>query len=156
LDQKHPDFRRHRHLGTDPGRLRDGRTELSIAPPQIADATYVGSKKCADCHEDQTTHFGSSTHAKLALKDAKGNDASCEACHGAGSVHVKAGGSKGTIVNPSKIARDLLPMPSATARGIQSPECPPGDVRTSFLRRFVTMFTPVTPSRDRRRHGIAE
>ena len=73
-----------------------------IAPPHIADATYVGSKKCADCHEDQTGHFGSATHAKLALKDDKGNDASCEACHGAGSVHVKAGGGKGNIVNPRK------------------------------------------------------
>ena len=73
-----------------------------IAPPQVAGATLVGSQKCADCHEGENSHFASSTHARLALKDDKGKDASCEACHGAGSVHVKAGGSKGTIVNPSK------------------------------------------------------
>ena len=73
-----------------------------VAPPNVAGATFVGSKKCADCHDDQTSHFGSSTHAKLALKDATGKDIGCESCHGAGSVHVKAGGGKGTIVNPRK------------------------------------------------------
>ena len=73
-----------------------------VAPPNVAGATFVGSNKCADCHEDQTKHFGSATHAKLALKDAKGTDISCESCHGAGSIHVKAGGGKGTIVNPRK------------------------------------------------------
>ncbi len=73
-----------------------------VAPPSIAGATFVGSKQCAQCHEDTTSHFASASHAKLALKDAKGNDNSCEACHGPGSLHVKAGGGKGTIVNPRK------------------------------------------------------
>lgn len=73
-----------------------------LAPPNVAGSNFVGSNKCADCHEDQTGHFGSSTHSRLALKDAKGTDIGCESCHGAGSLHVKAGGSKGTIVNPGK------------------------------------------------------
>jgi predicted CXXCH cytochrome family protein len=73
-----------------------------VAPPQVAGATYVGSKKCAECHDDQTAHFKTAAHADLALKDDKGKDIGCEACHGAGSVHVKAGGGKGTIVNPGK------------------------------------------------------
>ena len=73
-----------------------------VAPPNVAGATFVGSSKCADCHEDQVKHFGSASHAKLALKDDKGTDIGCESCHGAGSVHVKAGGGKGTIVNPRK------------------------------------------------------
>ena len=73
-----------------------------VAPPQVAGATFVGSKKCEECHEDQTGHFATATHAKLALKDAKGVNIGCESCHGAGSLHVKVGGSKATIINPGK------------------------------------------------------
>jgi len=74
----------------------------AVAPPRIAGATYVGSQKCGECHDDQTAHFKTAAHAGLALEDDKGKDIGCEACHGAGSAHVKAGGNKGTIVNPSK------------------------------------------------------
>jgi predicted CXXCH cytochrome family protein len=73
-----------------------------VAPPKIAGADFVGSKECAQCHEDTGKHFGSSTHAKVAVADPKLGDTSCEACHGPGSLHVKAGGSKGTIINPDK------------------------------------------------------
>ncbi|HVZ63361.1 MAG TPA: cytochrome c3 family protein [Lacunisphaera sp.] len=73
-----------------------------VAPAKIAGATYVGSKKCSECHDDQSGHFASSTHARLALKDDKGVDIGCESCHGPGSLHVKVGGSKATIVNPGK------------------------------------------------------
>jgi predicted CXXCH cytochrome family protein len=73
-----------------------------IAPPSIPGATYVGSNKCAECHEDTSTHFGDATHARLGLKDEKGMDISCESCHGAGSAHVKAGGGLGTMINPDK------------------------------------------------------
>ena len=73
-----------------------------IAPPNVAGATFVGSKKCLECHEDQAAHFAGSTHGRLALKDANGTEIGCESCHGAGSLHVKIGGSKATIVNPGK------------------------------------------------------
>ena len=73
-----------------------------VAPPLVPGATYVGSKKCAECHEDQSSHFAGATHSRLALKDGSGRDIGCESCHGPGSVHVKAGGGKGTIVNPNK------------------------------------------------------
>ena len=73
-----------------------------VAPPQITGATYVGSKECAQCHEEKTGHFADSTHARLALKDDKGRDIGCEACHGPASKHVAAGGGKGSIVNPQK------------------------------------------------------
>ena len=77
-----------------------------VAPPNVAGATFVGSKKCADCHDDQTKHFDGATHSRVALKDAKGLDIGCEACHGAGSVHVKAGGGKGFADKYS-----VFPMP---------------------------------------------
>lgn len=73
-----------------------------VAPPKIAGAEFVGSKECAQCHEDTSKHFASATHAKVAVADPKLGDTSCEACHGPGSLHVKSGGSVGTIVNPDK------------------------------------------------------
>jgi DmsE family decaheme c-type cytochrome len=73
-----------------------------VAPPNIPGATYVGTKKCAECHEDTTGHFDGSSHARLAFKDPKVGDIGCESCHGPGSVHVKSGGGKGTMINPDK------------------------------------------------------
>jgi predicted CXXCH cytochrome family protein len=73
-----------------------------LAPPFIAGATFVGNKGCAECHEETTAHFGSASHAKVALADPSVGSTGCEACHGPGSLHVKAGGSKNTIVNPAK------------------------------------------------------
>ncbi len=74
----------------------------AVVPPQIPGATYVGTKECTQCHEEQTGHFATATHAKLALADAKVGNTGCEACHGPGSLHVKAGGGRGTIINPKK------------------------------------------------------
>jgi predicted CXXCH cytochrome family protein len=73
-----------------------------LAPPKVPGAHYVGSKACAECHADKTSHFANSTHAKVALADPKIGDTGCEACHGPGSEHVRVGGSKATIVNPGK------------------------------------------------------
>ena len=74
-----------------------------LAPPQIPGAAFVGNKECTQCHEEETGHFGTSSHAKVALvDDPKIGSTGCEACHGAGSLHVKAGGSISTIINPKK------------------------------------------------------
>ena len=74
-----------------------------LAPPQIAGATYVGNKECAQCHEEESGHFATASHAKVALaNDPKIGATGCETCHGPGSLHVKIGGSKDTIVNPKK------------------------------------------------------
>src|SRR5687767_12178181 len=73
-----------------------------LAPPQIAGATFVGTKDCSQCHEDQTAHFASATHSRLALSDVKAGEIGCEACHGPGSLHTQSGGARGTIVNPRR------------------------------------------------------
>jgi predicted CXXCH cytochrome family protein len=73
-----------------------------LAPPQVAGANFIGSKECVQCHEDQTAHFETASHARLALADPRVGDTGCEACHGPGSIHAAAGGSRGTIVNPRK------------------------------------------------------
>lgn len=73
-----------------------------LLPPSIPGATFVGSKDCAQCHEDITKGFGGATHAKLMTPGDTQKEMGCEACHGPGSVHSKAGGGAGTIVNPAK------------------------------------------------------
>lgn len=73
-----------------------------VAPPKVAGATFVGSQKCSQCHEDITSTFHDATHAKLAASGSNAQEIGCESCHGPGSLHVKAGGGAGTIVNPGK------------------------------------------------------
>lgn len=73
-----------------------------VAPPSIPGASFVGNKACAECHEEQVGHFGGSSHARLAIAEDKVGETGCEACHGPGSLHVKAGGTRSTIINPQK------------------------------------------------------
>ena len=74
-----------------------------VAPPQIPGATFVGTKECVQCHEDQTSHFGSATHSRLALSATKAGDTGCEACHGPSSIHVKSGGARGTVIDRKSV-----------------------------------------------------
>ena len=73
-----------------------------VAPPQIAGAKFVGSKNCADCHENITKHFDTATHSRLQALGPNATQVGCESCHGPGSIHSEAGGGKDNIVNPTK------------------------------------------------------
>ncbi len=73
-----------------------------VAPPQIAGAQVVGAQECAQCHAEVTRGFAGATHAKLMAKGENAKGMGCEGCHGPGSLHVKAGGGAGTIINPGR------------------------------------------------------
>lgn len=72
-----------------------------IAPPQIPGATYVGTKSCAECHEEIVRDFKSASHARVAIDVKHAADTGCEGCHGPGSLHAETGDVK-LIVNPTK------------------------------------------------------
>jgi hypothetical protein len=79
--------------------LNSGRS--IVAPPQIAGAEYVGSEKCAECHEDVTRNLhGDACPPESSSENSK--NIGCESCHGPGSLHVNSGGANHTIINPRK------------------------------------------------------
>jgi DmsE family decaheme c-type cytochrome len=60
-------------------------------PP--VEATYVGEKVCMTCHASHAESFSKTLMGRIG-KNQPGKFA-CENCHGAGSLHVKAGGGRG-------------------------------------------------------------
>jgi predicted CXXCH cytochrome family protein len=79
-------------------------TRTVVAPPDVPGAEFVGTAECATCHENVTSKFAGSTHAKLHVEGTHAKEIGCEACHGPGSVHVQAGGGLFNIVNPGRAA----------------------------------------------------
>ncbi len=62
----------------------------NVRYPKVSpDASYVGSEKCADCHEDVFDKMKNNVHMKLASYEAPGQSKGCEGCHGPGSKHVE-------------------------------------------------------------------
>lgn len=55
-----------------------------------------GDASCKTCHAQQHARLQNDPHAKSAQVQARGG--SCESCHGPGEAHIKAGGTKNTIV----------------------------------------------------------
>lgn len=74
------------------------------AKEAAAQANYMGSETCMECHEEVGKAFQKTIHGRLAEFELKGQVGGCESCHGPGSAHVEE-------EDPSKIIRlkDLTP-----------------------------------------------
>lgn len=76
-----------------------------IPPPAtVPGAEYIGMESCALCHAETVKDFKYARHAKLKVTLPDGKEVlGCESCHGAGSLHMAAGGGRGvSIINPKK------------------------------------------------------
>jgi predicted CXXCH cytochrome family protein len=75
-----------------------------VVPPDIAGATFVGNRACAECHTNIARNFPASAHGRFDRDDLKqAMSTGCESCHGPGSRHVAAGGGRGQfVVNPGR------------------------------------------------------
>lgn len=74
------------------------------ADDAMANARYVGEKRCTGCHDSENALFGHTQHAK-AFRSNPRNDVErtvCEACHGPGSLHAQDTGNKAKIIGFSK------------------------------------------------------
>ncbi len=96
--------------------LAMARVPATTASPE---AKYVGSDKCADCHEAQYKEWLTTSHGRADKEAALlGGQAGCESCHGPGSEHVAADGEKS---NPGfGTLRKLAAMPATEANAVCS------------------------------------
>jgi predicted CXXCH cytochrome family protein len=83
----------------------DKKTPMVSPNFYIPGANYVGMKICSACHQERAKNFPYTEHARYLVKEQEKNgqieSPACEACHGPGSLHVKAGGKQGVgIINP--------------------------------------------------------
>jgi DmsE family decaheme c-type cytochrome len=84
------------------GLLGAGGARAAVDP--MANARYVGEKRCGECHDTEKRLFGHTQHAK-AFRENPRNEiekAVCEACHGPGSLHVNNTQDKTRIIGFTK------------------------------------------------------
>lgn len=73
------------------------------SPPYIQGASFVGNQVCMDCHTNLVRSFPSSPHGRYHRDHdlRMAGETGCESCHGAGSLHVNAGGGRDKLIyNP--------------------------------------------------------
>jgi len=66
-------------------------------PTYPADATYIGSEVCMECHVEQAETFSKTLMGRIFINNPRSprEQLGCEGCHGPGSLHVAEGGGQG-------------------------------------------------------------
>ena len=68
---------------------------IAKAPAEV-EATFVGTQVCMGCHAVQAAAFAQTVMGRIFRNPRTAQEkGGCETCHGAGSLHVKAGGGRG-------------------------------------------------------------
>ena len=67
-------------------------TRSVVVLPDVPGAEYIGSKECAQCHEEIYRGFATADHARLITQGPNAIHAGCESCHGPASLHAQSGG----------------------------------------------------------------
>lgn len=63
--------------------------------------------RCAECHDDVVTPFGSSVHGRAYTHDGHFANAACSSCHGAVDKHLESGDAA-DILNPRRLSADAV------------------------------------------------
>jgi len=74
--------------------------------PSIEGASYVGTQKCLECHDEIGADFKKNIHNQLASFEVKGPAKGCETCHGAGSLHLENVEEAKNILRFGKLTAD--------------------------------------------------
>ncbi|HWD21341.1 MAG TPA: cytochrome c3 family protein [Verrucomicrobiae bacterium] len=67
-------------------------TRPVVVLPEVANATYIGSKECEQCHDKLYKGFITADHSRLIAEGTNALNAGCESCHGPCSAHSESGG----------------------------------------------------------------
>lgn len=86
-----------------------------VVLPDVPGAEYIGSKECAQCHDEIYRDFQTASHARLQAKGPNAINMGCESCHGPGSLHAQSGGDKTTPANFRPGDVRVLPAPQRQA-----------------------------------------
>jgi DmsE family decaheme c-type cytochrome len=78
--------------------------QAHAADDAMAQARFVGEKRCGECHDTEKTLFGHTQHARVFRENPRNSveKTVCEACHGPGSLHVADVKDKSRIIGFSK------------------------------------------------------
>lgn len=95
--------------GKGPGLVSPTAAFLALLPISQANASYIGTDKCATCHNDPSNpHF-----SEWQLTKHAANNVTCERCHGPGSIHAASPGTAPIQADPT--TSNILTLPNVAS-----------------------------------------